>query len=179
MGIDTGWEGGFVGRGNARGENRLLPSGIEAAPQDFSRDYARRLVQLELRYEARFEFRLGVIGALPLAVSQLVTKTVDVSAGGCYAKGFDGATDTVSRQVAFRRHHDRKVTRELQVARRAELLHEPRTELWRTLIHVAPIRSEERGLQQVHQGAGTEDAPVLTSLEEDVRVRGGGPVDAA
>src|SRR5271165_1651097 len=116
MGIVAGWEVSLVSGRNARGENRLLTARVEPTPQDLSRNYARSLVQLELGYHSGFNLRLGIVGALPLAISQLISRAVENRTGCRHTEGGYRASGAIGRQIAFRRHHDREFARELHVA---------------------------------------------------------------
>src|SRR5215471_1373139 len=105
--------------------------GVEAAPQDLSRNHTGSFIGLELKDDAALQLRTSIVGALTLTVSQLVAETVNERAGGCTAAHRNrGAGDAISRQVAFAGHNDRKFRRQLEVARPAQFLNEPESELW-------------------------------------------------
>src|SRR5208337_560206 len=127
-----------------------LTPGVKAAPEKLCRNHAGSLVELELQNHPGFDLGFPPVSTLTLAISQLVAESVDDGAGGTRRNICSRAGNSICREVALGRHHNRKLGREPPITRAAQLLHETEAELWRALVQVTPVGSIKRGLKQVH-----------------------------
>ena len=158
---------------------------FKTAGDDLSRCYSRSWIKLELENRPGFVLQIVGVRTLALTVSQLVAEPVYHRAGATYgsrsprdesvrygARGYG----CIGRQIAFTRHHHRKLGREFEVPRTTQLLHQTGTQLGRAFIGVAPVRTQECSFEDVRQGARSIERPILSAFEEDVRLIAGGKV---
>src|SRR4051812_17429081 len=104
---------------------------LHEAEDELCRQDAGRLIELELRQEAAGNVRTPAIGALPLAVAQLIVDDRWI--------------------IAVRGHHDGKFRLDKQVPRSADLVADAEAELRRAFVQRAKPQAESGGFKQVGQ----------------------------
>src|SRR6202167_5552724 len=128
---------------------------MKSGKSDLCRGHTLRLVELETQSRSGFPFGTVGVCALALAFPEL---------------GAEPVTGRIPELQDFTcaRHHDPKLSLELDVVRLAQRLDEAAAQLWRTLVGVAPKCAIEGGFQDIDQRAGSEKRPVLSADEENV-----------
>jgi len=149
--------------------NHRCASGVEPAPEDLSRSHAWCFVELPLQSQSGLVLGTIGVGALALALAKLIF--VASQAGSVAARG---AIVAELIDFAAARHHDGN--RRKQLERTAQLLCSPQRKLRRPRINVAIESAEERGFEDVWQGGGSEERPILPAFEVDIRVFAGGVI---